>query len=112
MTAAVTPPTRSPATHRVRAPETATMVTTMVHMMRTVPVSFCSSTRPMGIAARPSARATSRSRGSASASRFSDRITARMRTIATLANSDGWRVKPPGTCTQARAPAMVVPSGV
>ena len=51
------------------------------------------------------------SRGSFSASRFSERIIDIPRMIAIFANSDGWMVKPPGSEIQAFAPLMVEPSG-
>ena len=51
------------------------------------------------------------SRGSLSASRFSDRIIAIPRMIAILANSDGCSDSPPGNRIQAWAPLIVLPSG-
>ena len=51
------------------------------------------------------------SRGSFSASRFSDRIIAIPRMIAIFANSDGWMVNPPGSEIHAFAPLIVEPSG-
>ena len=51
------------------------------------------------------------SRGSFSASRFSDRIIDMPRMIATFANSDGCSDRPPGRKIHACAPLTVLPSG-
>ena len=51
------------------------------------------------------------SRGSFSASRFSERSIDIPRMIAIFANSDGWIVKPAGSAIHACAPLISVPIG-
>ncbi|CAB4755725.1 unannotated protein [freshwater metagenome] len=97
-------------THLVRAPETAMIDNATDPRMSTVPVSFWARMMRSGSTTTPMLTSTSRSRGSLSESCFSARTLAIMRMTAIFANSEGWRVNPPGRSIHAWAPAISEPT--